>query len=415
MKMNRRDFLKKAAVCGCGVYAWGSMPMFSAKPAYALPGNGTKLLLVNMNGGWDGLSILQPRGGTVYDTLTSFRPTLRTDPSALLPAGSHFGFHPALTQFKQLFDQGELGTIMNVGYEHMSRSHLDAEVAFARGVPSRLTPQASGFINRLGHEYQFSSLQAVSVTGSDPAFAGGQYTGIQVSGLSQFNFLGDNTQSSQENRHRRDSIYAVSQQWELDETKPKQKEVTDAIEIASNTADSVRSALTAATFVQNYPETYLGRSFRDADVLFSSPSLGTDIAYIRRTGLDTHSNQTETLVPILQELNVALGTFIANMIGKGLWERIIVLLFSEFGRTTKENDSRGTDHGGALPVFLTGGRVKGQLVGSLNSADLTNHGWLPAKSNIVEVYRSVVQQMGYDPNRVFQHVSNPTLPGLFRS
>lgn len=368
-----------------------------------------------MNGGWDGLSLVQPGGGDVYSTLSQLRPTLKTDPSQLLSLGSTgYGFHPLLTNFKNLYDSGQLSTVLNVGYEHMSRSHLDAEVAFARGVVDRLTPLSSGFIDRMGHSYQWTSLQAVSVSGADASFAGGSYRGIQVQGLSQFRFEWDNSQSSSENSHRRETVYGASQQWEVDPAKTKQSEVLDSLDIAANTSDSIRSALNSTTFANPYLDNQLGRSFRDAEVLFSNPSLGTEVVYIRRTGLDTHSNQTATLSPILSELNTALGTFRDNMMAKNLWQNVIVLIFSEFGRTNAENGSLGTDHGGALPVILTGGRVLPQLVGSITSSDLRNNGWLPSKVNVVEVYRSVFSAIGYDPNQAFEGISNPVLPRLFR-
>ena len=413
--LSRRDFLKRAAVCSCGLSAWGKLSFFSPSQAFAQGGNGTRLLLINMNGGWDGLSLLQPSGGNLYSTFSSLRPTLKTDPSQLLSVpGTNFGFHPSLTTFKSLYDSGQLSTVLNVGYEHMTRSHLDAEVAFARGVADRLTPLSSGFIDRMGHSYQWTSLQAVSVSGADPAFAGGSYRGIQVQGLSQFQFEWDGTQSSGENYHRRDTLYGASQQWDVDPTKGKQQEVLDSIEIASNTSDSIRSALQSTTFANAYPNNQLGRSLRDAEVLFSNPSLGTEVVYVRRTGLDTHSNQSATLTPILNELNSAFATFRDNMLAKNLWQNTVVMIFSEFGRTNAENGSLGTDHGGALPVFITGGRAIGQLVGNILPADLTDHGWLPSKVNVVEIYRSIFAALGYDPNRAFEAVASPRLPTLFR-
>lgn len=153
----------------------------------------------------------------------------------------------------------------------MSRSHQDAEVVYARGVSDRLTPSSSGFINRVGAHYGWNSLQAVSVAGADRAFDGGDYKGVQANGLSQYRFTGDATQSSQENNFRRDTMYGVATQWATDSTKSKQDEVVDGVSLVTNTTDTLRSALTAATFPTPYPVTQFGKQFRDIDVLFQYP------------------------------------------------------------------------------------------------------------------------------------------------
>jgi uncharacterized protein (DUF1501 family) len=44
---------------------------------------------------------------------------------------------------------------------------------------------------------------------------------------------------------------------------------------------------------------------------------------------------------------------------------VTVLVFSEFGRTVKENGSGGTDHGTAGPVFLAGPSIKAGIVGTM--------------------------------------------------
>lgn len=412
-KVNRREFLKHSAICACGVAAWGAFPWFDLPKAYASTGNGSKLLIVNMNGGWDGLYIMQPTTSTVYDLVRSYRPTLAQDPSSLLDLSNGFAFHPKLSIFRDLFLEGKLVGINNVGYNNMSRSHADAEVAYARGVSDRLNPAAAGYIARLGAAYQWHNLQAVSVSGTDRAFEGTEYRGIQVNGLRDYRFSGDNTQSTSENNFRRDTIYGTSQSWSINPEIAKQVEIQLGISNLMNSADNVKSALNSNTYAVSYPNSSLGNNFKDVDVLFSASSLGTEVAYVRRGGFDSHSDQKEGIDHILEEFNLAFSAFVQNMKAKNLWNNLIVLVISEFGRTNRENDSFGTDHGGALPVFLTGGRVRGGIVGEILPADLTNNSWLPMRYNIVEIYRRIFAQMGYDPNRIFETQAGAEIPGLF--
>ena len=410
--LNRRQFLKG---CGCSALAWGTFPWLDLKAASAAVGNGTKLLIVNLNGGWDGLSVLQPNSGALFSTLNAYRPTLIQSPSGLYSLGNGFGFAQQLSTFKNLYDEGSLLGICNVGYRNMSRSHDESESVFAQGASDRLHPVSSGFINRLGAQYRWHSLQAVSVSGTERAFTGEQYRAVQVNGLQQYRFKTDRGVSAAENDYRRNELYLVSQAWPTDPHKPTQADVVGGVDLINNTTDSLSDAVTAASYTYPYPNTDLGKKFQDVDVLFSTSSLGTEVGYVRRGGFDSHSNQAAVLPSLLTEFNDALAAFVSNMKAKALWSNLIVLVISEFGRTNRENGSLGTDHGGAVPVFVMGGGVRGgQIIGEVLPTDLTDNGWLPMRFNIVDVYRSVFERMGYDPNTVFQSSGDATVPALFR-
>ena len=405
----RREFLKRALCCAAGVGAWGAFPGLGVSSAHALRGNGRKLLLINMNGGWDGLSVCQPRTGAAFTTLRGLRPTLALPSEALLDLDGRFGLHPRLPTMQSLYAAGDLATVFPVGYHHMSRSHEEAEVAYARGVSDRLSANASGFINRLGSTYRWNGLQAVSVAGTDRAFQGGEYRGIQVSGLADFRFVGANGQSTAENNHRRDTIYGLAGL----PAAPTMQDINGSYDALLNSVDAVRDALSSATFATPYPNSLFGRQFRDIDVLFSTPAFGTELGYMRRVGFDTHSEQAPALDRMLGEFDQALAAFVTNMKAKGLWSSLAVLIISEFGRTNVENGSGGTDHGGAVPIFALGGAVSGGIFGEITQSDLTAEGWLPMRYHIVDVYRQATAALGYDPDRIFERPAAATLPALF--
>jgi uncharacterized protein (DUF1501 family) len=77
-------------------------------------------------------------------------------------------------------------------------------------------------------------------------------------------------------------------------------------------------------------------------------------------GWDTHTNQGKT--------NGRQGNLLAQ-VAQGLralyrdlheqWDKLLIVTMTEFGRTSKENGSKGTDHGHACVMFAAGGRVKG--------------------------------------------------------
>jgi len=412
-KLSRRGFIKQAAVCACGAAASGLLPDFAVSSAHAAPGNGTKVLFINMNGGWDGLAILQPRSGTLYSTLAPLRPTLALDPSTLLAADADFGFHPLLTTFKSIYDEGRLATVLNVGYQNMSRSHAESEIVYARGIANRFSAGTTGFLNRMGERFSWSPTQAVSVSGSDRAFNGSTYRGTQVNSLSSFRFESDGTQNTHESTYRRDTLYSISQDGVLDSAKPSQQQEKENIGLVVNTVDAVREAITTVVYPTPYPNTGTARRFSDVEVLFSNSSLNSEVAYIRIGGFDTHSTQAASLAGTLPNFNAALGVFINNMKARGLWNNLIIAIYSEFGRTNRENGSGGTDHGGAIPFMLLGGAVNGGMYGSILPTHLTGGGWLPMNYNLVEIYRRILMRMDYDPDQIFETPGGPQLTGLF--
>src|SRR5262249_56854456 len=107
---------------------------------------------------------------------------------------------------------------------------------------------------------------------------------------------------------------------------------------------------------------------------------------------DTHSAQLFTHANLLFELSGALKAFLDDLTAAKLADGVVVLLFSEFGRTVSENGSAGTDHGTSGPVFLAGAGVKGGLVGATPSLlDLDpEHGDLRRSLDFRQVYATVL-------------------------
>lgn len=408
--LSRRDFLKTAAAFGAGAVTWGTFPQLANA---ATLGNGTKVLFLNLNGGLDGVYSLQPSSGAVFSSLSSIRPTLTVAPGSLLSARYGFGFNPNLPLFKSLFDSGDLSAVLGVGYENMSRSHLDSEVVMARGVPNRLTAAQSGFLNRLGAHYGWSSLNAVSVTGSDLAFEGGDFRGVQARSLADFYFRGWG--SGQERNHLANTAYSISADSIPDLSKPKQGDFSKNFQLAVDNIDLIKGAVQSYQSVGSYPTTQFGKALKDLDILYSSPTLQTQVGYMRCSGFDTHSNQKPTLDRLLQELDSSLSVFVNSMKSKNLWEKMVILVYSEFGRTNRENGSAGTDHGGANSMFLLGGAVKGgEIFGDLTASDLSDYGWLQMRYNVVELYRRIIEKLGLDPDAVFAPTTGALLPSLFK-
>jgi len=118
---------------------------------------------------------------------------------------------------------------------------------------------------------------------------------------------------------------------------------------------------------------------------------------------DTHSDQPEALSQGLKLTSETLLAFQRDLEARGLADRVLTLVWSEFGRRGEENGSNGTDHGAAGVAFLMGSRVRGQMIGELPGLRdaLDRNGNLKATVDYRSVYTSLLEQwFDFDATRV---------------
>src|SRR3712207_4126553 len=108
-------------------------------------------------------------------------------------------------------------------------------------------------------------------------------------------------------------------------------------------------------------------------------------------GYDTHSDQAGAFSRNLGATVDAIAAFQADLEARGLADRVLVHLWSEFGRRPEENGSAGTDHGAAGVGFLIGTRAAGRMIGEHPGlATLDPQGNLKATSDFRGLYASLV-------------------------
>src|SRR5579871_3266402 len=160
---------------------------------------------------------------------------------------------------------------------------------------------------------------------------------------------------------------------------------------AYTTADRLQR-LAAIPDSSRYPQSGLAARLRIIAQLLKG-GLDTRIFYTLQPGYDTHRAQLAPHSNLLFELSAALKAFLDDLAAAQLADRVVVLLFSEFGRAVRENSSGGTDHGTAGPVFLAGANLRGGIVGGTPSLlDLDpNHGDLRRTLDFRQVYATVLE------------------------
>ena len=132
---------------------------------------------------------------------------------------------------------------------------------------------------------------------------------------------------------------------------------------------------------------------------------------------DTHAGQVASLNRDLGLASASLLSFQRDLEARGIADRVLVHVWSEFGRRGAENASGGTDHGSAGVGFLIGSKVKGQQVGSHPgiTGGLDSQGNLKPSADFRAVYSAILEQwLDVDANDVIPGVQPFKRPVLLK-
>jgi uncharacterized protein (DUF1501 family) len=358
MAISRRDVLKLALT--------GAVhPLLPVRgivsQAYTAPGAAdARFLLVFLRGGYDAANVVVPVASSFYyqarPTLAVPRPDAGNPDAAIALAGPadavRWGLHPALREsLLPLWEKRQLAFVPFAGTEDLTRSHFETQDSLEAGLPVDGTGgrgRGSGFLNRLAGVLDGSG-RPVSFTSGLPVVMTGA---VQVPNVS----LKGNGRPPLAPRQM-DLIAGmyegtrfeplIAEGFELRKTVAEQ-----AAQMASGGAAEMiaanRNALTARGFEVE--------ARRMAGLMRDRFNLG----FIDVGGWDTHVNQGAAqgqLANLLGNLGQGLAGFATEM--GPLWDRTVVVVLSEFGRTFRENGTRGTDHGHGSVHWVLGGAVHG--------------------------------------------------------
>jgi uncharacterized protein (DUF1501 family) len=125
----------------------------------------------------------------------------------------------------------------------------------------------------------------------------------------------------------------------------------------------IQRILDTAKPASPYPSGNFAQSLRNVSALIAA-GLPTRVYFVSLGGFDTHANQANAHSNLLRQLSEGLAAFQDDLVARHLDDQVLTMTFSEFGRRPIENESRGTDHGTAAPLFVMGRDIAGPLHGA---------------------------------------------------
>jgi uncharacterized protein (DUF1501 family) len=348
--MQRRHFLRS---CLAALpLAAGSVRLMAASPGTP------RVLVVFLRGAYDAASLLVPLGNSFYyeqrPNIAIARPGSAAD--AAVPLNAEWGLNPALVDtMAPLFERKQLAFVPFAGTDDTSRSHFETQDCIELGQPLVGARNfQSGFMNRLAQV--LDARDAIAFTDRLPLTFRGS---VQVPNLALANLYKPSFDARQEQLIA--SMYqgsplarAVHEGFEV------RDEAVRDIDGAGMGAD-MKGEMSAASRNAITAKGFEGEARRIARLMRERYHLG----FVDVGGWDTHVGQgagSGYLANRLAELGKGLAAY-ADEMGPA-WGDGTVVVISEFGRTFKENGSRGTDHGHGSVYWVLGGAVRGgRIVG----------------------------------------------------
>lgn len=381
----RRDFLGYG-VKGVGLLAFSRFaPSFLVESAYArtpAPESGRSILvLVQLAGGNDGLNTLVPHGDPAYRRL---RPTIGVPDDQLLKIDDHLALHSACAPLHRLLQDGRLAIVQNVGYPNPNRSHFRSTEIWESASDANET-LSTGWLGRY-----FDN--ACAGKPADPC-------GVHISNELPQTFVGEQPHSTfglapNDRGGRGGRSLALTEQLLADGPDDPHHNagfLRHTMMDALVTEKRFQRVLGAYRPSAEYPANPFAASLRNVAALIASGA-STRVYFVSLGGFDTHANQPNQHANLLRTLAEGLAAFQRDLDAHKLNDQVLTMTFSEFGRRPSENESRGTDHGTAAPLFVLGSGLKAGLHGTAPDLGVDRNQDLTFSTDFRSVYATVLER-----------------------
>jgi uncharacterized protein (DUF1501 family) len=369
--MKRRNFLKQSTLASSLLFVPNFVKAFEQVAKASL--GYKKLVIVQLSGGNDGLNTIVPFTNDIY---YKNRQGISIPKNDLIKVTDDLGFNKSLAPLKNLYDQGYLSIINNVGYPNPNRSHFRSTDIW-QTASSANEYLDTGWLGRYIDRYGKMPYSGIEIDDSLSLIMKGE----TMNGIATKNprILFKNTQTPYFKKvlsHQSDQHLSEHNLGYLYKTMIEAKSSAKYIYETSKTYKSK----------QEYPNNAFGKQLKTTAEFINS-KIQSKVYYVSMGGFDTHANQADRQKRLLSTYSESMEVFVNELKQNDTFKDTLILTFSEFGRRVQQNAAGGTDHGAANNVFIIGENLKSK--GFYNELpDLAN---LDANGDIIHTvdFRSV--------------------------
>jgi uncharacterized protein (DUF1501 family) len=395
--LDRRTFLLRSAGAALSVYGVSKLGVrhFEEGIAKAAAGPAKPVLVsIFMEGGWDSMSVLAPIGDPQYAQL---RPALalKENEGLKFTEDERLMWHPQAQGLATLHGEGKVSVFPAIGYDPPDESHFTSRHYWEVGQLN--TETRSGWLGRLldATGEADNPLQGLSLDYSlAPALATTRVPVAAVSTPADYRLWAYGVDEP----IMAPAVQAYGDLGALPAPSPAYAQARGASLDTSIVLGQMASFVGPEGKPKYEPKvTYpTGDAFPERlEALAAMLHAGLPIRCVSLNGVggyDTHSDEPATLKTNLGTTVESVLAFQRDLEARGLADRVLVELWSEFGRRPEENGS-GTDHGAAGAAFVIGTRAKGQMIGEFPGlAQLDENENLRNTSDFRALYCSLLEQ-----------------------
>jgi uncharacterized protein (DUF1501 family) len=399
--LSRRAFLLRSAGLAVAVYGAQNLDARAVEEAFAQSSDDRVLVSVFLEGGLDGLSVLAPVTDSRYHDL---RPTLALSANAgtaPFAEDDRLHWHPAAAGLATHHPEGKLTVFPAIGYAGPNQSHFTSRHFWEVGALE--TGLQTGWLGRYLdlHGTSDNPLQGLSLSNLlMPALATGEMPVASVLAAHDFGLPVQGVAGP-----IKTSLYDA---WaELGDAAADSAAMEQARTAVGRTAAVNRDlkGFAAGSSSVPYPNDPIGVKLSGLAAMLDAGLPLRCVSIQGTEGYDTHARQLESFETNFKVVADSLLAFQRDLEARGLEDRVLVQVWSEFGRRPAQNGSGGTDHGAAGLAFVIGSAAAGTMVGEFPGlAQLDRNANLRSTSDFRGFYCALLEQwLGVD--------AGPIIPG----